>query len=207
MMSADWVVTFVDLTLEAVSGVRVGVGRAPGTGAGTDLPLLRDHAGRPLIPGSSFKGVLRGAAERLLRGIHVGWACDPIRSPCVDPRDELDPTQLEERLCRACRLFGSQQRAARIQVGDLVSEGARTVVRDGVAINRAELKAAEQLKYDYEVVAPGALFRGRLRLDDPSPEELGLVLTVLDLLDAGLVTLGAGRAGGSGGSGWQSHRR
>lgn len=197
MVARDWQVCFFDLSFEATSGVRVGVGRAAGVEAGTDLPLLRDHEGHPVIPGSSFKGVLRSAGERLLRTVDP-QVCDPLRAPCVNATEELDPSVLEERLCRVCRLFGSQQRAGRIQVGDLVAREARTLVRDGVAIDRRELKAAEGLKYDYEVVAAGAAFTGRLRLDDPEDGEIGFVLTLVDLIDAGLVTVGGGASRGLG---------
>ncbi|MDR7522714.1 MAG: CRISPR-associated RAMP protein Csx7, partial [Armatimonadota bacterium] len=196
-MARDWEVCFIDVALEAVSGVRVGVGRTLGVEAGTELPVLRNHEGNPLIPGSSLKGVLRSAAERTLRSVDSG-VCDPLRSPCVKADEELDPAILMERLCRVCRLFGSQQRAGRIQVGDLVALGARTLVRDGVAIDRRELKAADGLKYDYEVVAPGAVFTGRLRVDDPEEGELGLIIGLLDLVDAGLVTVGGGASRGLG---------
>lgn len=196
-MARDWQVCFIDLSFEATSGIRIGVGRAAGVEAGTDLPLLRDHEGRPLIPGSSLKGVLRSAGERLLRAVD-SRVCDPLRAPCVTATEELDPTDLEERLCRVCRLFGNQQRAGRIQVGDLVGGNARTLVRDGVAIDRRELKAAEGLKYDYEVVAPGATFIGQIRVDDPEDGEIGLILTLLDLVDAGFVTVGGGASRGLG---------
>lgn len=196
-MARDWEVCFVDLSLVAASGVRVGVGRAAGAEAGTDLPLLRDHEKNPLIPGSSLKGVLRSAAERLLRPVDRK-VCDPLRTPCVKATDELDPSALAEKLCRVCLLFGSHQWAGRIQVGDFVARNAKTLVRDGVAIDRRELKAAEGLKYDYEVVAPGASFVGRLRVDDPEDGELGLILTLFDLLDAGLITVGGGSSRGLG---------
>lgn len=196
-MARDWQVCFIDLYFEAASGVRIGVGRAAGVEAGTDLPLFRDHEGHPVIPGSSFKGVLRSAGERLLRGVDPK-ICDPLRDPCVGGTEELDPAAVERQSCRICRLFGNQQRAGRIQVGDLVAREATTLVRDGVAIDRRELKAAEGLKYDYEVVAPGAIFTGRMRLDDPEDGEVGLVLTLLDLVDAGLVTVGGGASRGLG---------
>lgn len=196
-MARDWVVCFIDVALEAVSGVRVGLGRAMGVEAGTELPVLRDHDGNPLIPGSSLKGVLRSTAERILRTVDTA-VCDPLRDPCVKADEELEPAILRQRLCRVCRLFGSQQHAGRIQVGDLVAQGARTLVRDGVAIDRRELKTGEGLKYDYEVVAPGAVFKGRLRVDDPEEGELGFILTLLDLVDAGLVTVGGGASRGLG---------
>ncbi len=196
-MSTDWVVCTLDLELEAVSGVRVGATAAPTVQAGTDLPVLRTPSGDPLVPGSSFKGVLRSAAERLLRGRGLR-ACDPLQDPCLGDRRDISPTDLEQGLCWTCQLFGSRHKASRVWVGDLVAVGGRTFVRDGVAIDRGELKAAEGLKYDYEVVAPGTVFRGQLRIDDPEDGDLGLLLSLLDLLDAGMVTVGGGASRGLG---------
>ncbi len=204
---SDWHVLLVDLKVEAVSGLRVGAPR--GDGDATDAPLLRDGRGRPLVPGSSLKGVLRSAAERLLRGAvgdaaesgtSAAWtACDILDRPCGGPpgRDkQVDPTML----CRVCRVFGSPHLGGRIAVDDLVctADEPATVVRDGVAIDRDELKAAGRLKYDYEVLVPGTALTGRLRLDDPEPGEVGLLLGLLDLVDLGVVTVGGGASKGLG---------
>ncbi len=202
-MAADWVVTFFDLDLEAASGVRVGVGRG-GAADSTDLPLMRDPFWRPIIPGSSLKGVLRSAAERLLRGVDPRLACDilveDVRSEnkrCLAGKQTVEPDDLRS-LCWMCRLFGNPFQAGRLTAFDLVADRTETVVRDGVAIDRGELKAKDGAKYDYEVSPPGTIYRGRLRLDDPEPGEVGLVVTLLDLLDEGVVTVGGGASRGLG---------
>ena len=194
----------IDLAFEAVSGVRVGGSRGDGGGAGTDAPVLRDRRG-PVIPGSSLKGVLRSAAERLLAGVPADppLACDVLASPCGGlPRaaEERQAVDLGS-LCRVCRLFGSHWAAGRLAVGDLTvdgGQGAVTMVRDGVAIDRDELKARDGLKYDYEVVVPGTRFSGRLRVDDPEPGDLALLEQLLDLIDLGVVTVGGGASRGLG---------
>jgi CRISPR-associated RAMP protein (TIGR02581 family) len=196
-MGADWVVAFFDLELQAASGVRVGAGRG-GTADATDLPILREPSGLPIIPGSSMKGVLRSAAERLLRRVDESLACD-ILSPthCLAGRTVVDSVGLAT-LCWTCQVFGNPAKAGRLAVYDLVADRADTVVRDGVAIDRAELKAKPGAKYDYEVVPPGVVFRSRLRLDDPEPGDMGLIITLLDLLDAGVITVGGGASRGLG---------
>ncbi len=214
MADSDWVVVLLDLTLEAASGVRVGGPR--GDNLGTDAPVLRDARG-PVLPGSSFKGVLRSAAERLLRTMPVEErrgdaegppsACDILVDPCggmlAAADGEAQPVDLD-RLCRVCRLFGSPHFGGRLTVSDLVvvgggnGEAAVTVIRDGVAIDRDELKASDRLKFDYEVVVPGTRFAGRLRVDDPERGDLGLLATLLDLLDLGVITVGGGASRGLG---------
>lgn len=198
MTTGDWVVRIVDLDLEAVTGVRVGAGRATSAEA-TDSPLLRDSNGRPLIPGSSLKGVLRSAGERLLRPFGTHLACDVVSARCLSHVRGREPTEEElASLCSLCRLFGNPHLAGRLLVEDLVADGTHTVVRDGVAIDRRELKQAGSLKYDFEVAPPGTRFRGRMRVDNPEPHEVGLVLTMLDLVDEGLVTVGGGASRGLG---------
>lgn len=198
MGDGEWTVCFVDLELETATGVRVGAGRATAAEA-TDAPLLRDPENRPLIPGSSLKGSLRSAAERLLRPLGSGLACDVVAARCLAGVRGREPSAEElESLCSTCRLFGNPFLAGRLIVGDLVGSVERTIVRDGVAIDRRELKQAGSLKYDYEVAAPGSHFGGRIRIDDPEPHEIGLVLTLLDLIDQGLVTLGGGASRGLG---------
>jgi len=53
---------------------------------GTEMPVVKDAWGRPFIPGSSLKGVVRFHTERLLRTLDRRpklWACDPFGDPCV----------------------------------------------------------------------------------------------------------------------------
>lgn len=51
-------------TLVLDTALHIGGGRESSTV--TDSPILRDSVGRPLIPGSSFKGAFRAGVERLL---------------------------------------------------------------------------------------------------------------------------------------------
>jgi CRISPR-associated RAMP protein (TIGR02581 family) len=55
-------------TLVARAALRIGAGRASEL-TGSDLPVLRDAQGRPLIPGASLKGMLRARAEALIRAV------------------------------------------------------------------------------------------------------------------------------------------
>jgi CRISPR/Cas system CSM-associated protein Csm3 (group 7 of RAMP superfamily) len=57
----------LEATGELASPLRVGSGRE----AGYLLQVLKDGAGRPYIPGTSWKGALRSAAERVAALLHV----------------------------------------------------------------------------------------------------------------------------------------
>ena len=135
-------------TLHLTTALRIGAGRALDPDV-SDLPVVRDALGRPYIPGSSFKGVLRSHAERLLRAmaadptVALKLACNPLSNDnardkkgnagpvfrrCIAP-DELQilkqskaadlDTQLIEQSCVACQVFGAQWLASSVQIRDL----------------------------------------------------------------------------------------
>lgn len=54
--------------LVAMTALRIGAGRSTEI-SGTDLPVLRDAAGHPFIPGASLKGAMRARLEGLIRAI------------------------------------------------------------------------------------------------------------------------------------------
>ncbi|MEL6856294.1 MAG: RAMP superfamily CRISPR-associated protein, partial [Cyanobacteria bacterium J06607_13] len=63
-------------TLTAVTALRVSEGRSVDVN-GSDLPVMKDALGQPLIPGSSFKGALRSRLESFLRAIDLSLAVSP----------------------------------------------------------------------------------------------------------------------------------
>jgi len=141
--------TRVTGTIVTRTGLHVGTGRQSEL---TDAPVLRDPAGRPFIPGSSFKGALRATVERLLAeepGGELPWSCRLVaghprcltRNPALQQRfnqaleDEQrgrgpvpggEPgwlRQLEGLLCDACAVFGSVACAGRMRFFDLPVQG------------------------------------------------------------------------------------
>jgi CRISPR-associated RAMP protein (TIGR02581 family) len=63
-------------TLTTVTALRISAGQSSEP-IGSNLPVLKDALGRPLIPGSSFKGALRSRLESFLRGINPSFAANP----------------------------------------------------------------------------------------------------------------------------------
>ncbi|WP_445177009.1 type III CRISPR-associated RAMP protein Csx7 [Microcoleus sp.] len=63
-------------TLTTVTALRISKGRSTEP-IGSDLPVIKDAFGRPLIPGASFKGALRSRLESFLRGIDPNLAANP----------------------------------------------------------------------------------------------------------------------------------
>ncbi|MEQ8754436.1 MAG: CRISPR-associated RAMP protein Csx7 [Coleofasciculus sp. G1-WW12-02] len=63
-------------TLTTVTALRISSGRSTEP-IGSDLPVIKDALGKPLIPGASFKGALRSRLESFLRGIDPSLAANP----------------------------------------------------------------------------------------------------------------------------------
>ena len=63
-------------TLKTITALRISKGRSLEP-IGADLPVVKDALGRPLIPGSSFKGAMRSRLESFLRGIDPLLAANP----------------------------------------------------------------------------------------------------------------------------------
>ena len=86
--------------LVLTTGLHIGQGRDIGTGS-TDLPVIKDRSGRPFIPGSSFKGVLRSCIESILRAMQKDtgtfMSCLPVGGiPVSDQaRDQTED-------CKSC---------------------------------------------------------------------------------------------------------
>jgi CRISPR-associated RAMP protein (TIGR02581 family) len=203
----------VDGYLVAESALRVGTGRAAEL-AGTELPVIRDNHDRPFIPGSSFKGALRGYLEAVARGMAPdgvdsdSLACDPTDdgAMCVDAERMRDLKEeygendaeltdaLVEDLCLICQTFGSPWLASPVRVRDLpvVSDEwfGQFDVRDGVAIDRDKGTAADGKLYNYEVVPAGTRFEIHIEAKNLAEWQRGLLWLGLRALKDGRVALG-----------------
>lgn len=241
-MSAKLLDTFEGrLRLEGVlltrTALHIGAGGS-GDALGTDSPVVRTAAGAPYIPGSSLKGVLRSAAEALLRGGPFQetrlryWTCDVVAgrdSVCVSHerveklREEIaqrartesrEPGRRElaeavwAESCAICRLFGSLALASRVRFADLPVRGEVPLfeMRNGVGIDRDKELAAPGVLYDFEAVPPETAFELRVTVDNPTDEEVGLLLYLFGELDAGHLALGGKTSRGLGrvGVAWET---
>lgn len=174
------------------------------------------------IPGSSLRGVVRSHAEKLLRSLDEGLACDPTRTgkpqrfavDCLGAQqvrdDESEETIAEASdeppgprayngSCYACRLFGNTVLASRVRVGDLalLPEPSPLLQRRyHVAIDRVTGAVANG-PFELEILTD-ALFEGQLVLRNVTLGQLGLLAGALLDVGDGLVPLGYGKSRGMG---------
>lgn len=200
-----------------------------GSGHGSDITdsaVIKDYAGRPVIPGSSLRGALRSRCERLADALlpadnkicflYDDEAAGNVR--CVSVRPELlrhengdlydDATlwaTLKDNLCPSCRLFGaSTYWASKVRIPDLplaapADPAEAAQVRHGVGIHRDTQTAAPAVKYDQEVVLANARFALELIIENPDADDLSLLALGLADLAHGRMALGGNSARGLGG--------
>lgn len=165
----------------------------------SDMGVLIDPDGTPVLPGSSLKGSFRSFAERLAPYLSMnaclldsglsGVDCvsdEAYRRDVYDDFKELGSEKekiewLDFHTCKVCKLFGSPLMASRIFFSDgkLIEGGESITIRDGVCIDRDTETARHQAKYDFEVVSRGAIFSTTIEIENPENEELALVAAAL----------------------------
>lgn len=165
----------------------------------TDMGVLKDRQGLPVLPGSTLKGSFRAAAEKLAS--HLGFSACMLDASlsgqdCVGDQayfkkvnDEFKEIKNEEHKldwlgtysCDVCRLFGSPLQASRIFFSDgrLLTWQGGYQVRDGVAIDRDSGTARHGLKYDFEVTSADTAFEVIIEMENPEEREFALVAAVI----------------------------
>ncbi len=206
--------------VETLTAIRIGAGRSTSP-ISSDLPVVRDSADRPYIPGSSFKGVLRSYVESILRGIvnnkHV--VCNPTNNDeqCLTSKgmddlreerrqqnwnDQRFSREILNQTCWICQLFGSLWYASKLQIRDLHVKPElwfeQFQQRDGVAIDRDTETSANKQLYDYEVVPAGVLFDFQAIVDNAEDWQLGMLYLGLSAFEKGELTIGGGSSRGLG---------
>jgi len=110
--------------VSAETGLHIGVGGSSLDPSATDSPVIRDAAGRPFIPGSSFKGALRAHLESLVRGVNRSTlrACDPLADPCIPNKKQNSKLGIEELKAEAENEATENGRLNRVRYDELLTE-------------------------------------------------------------------------------------
>ena len=197
--------------VETLTAIRIGASRSTSP-VSSDLPVVRDAANHPYIPGSSFKGVFRSYLESVLRSFTDDRCvvCNPTneKEQCIT-REEMetlrkkrDDQLILNQICWVCQLFGASWYASKLQIRDLhVRQDLwfdQYQQRDGVAIDRDTETASDGKLYDYEVVPAGVLFDFHAIVDNAEDWQLGMLYVGLSAFENGELTIGGGSSRGLG---------
>jgi CRISPR/Cas system CSM-associated protein Csm3 (group 7 of RAMP superfamily) len=190
---------------EIVDALHIGFGvakaseprRADADRAAEPAPLLRDHEGRPYVPGTTWKGVLRGRCEFILGSLGLP-VCDGGPDTCGH--------------CMVCTSFGwsgdgrgeAQAGAeavgllSRLRFGDSPVSGARVEVRNHVALDRVFGGAGDGLLFAEEVTETGRLTLEVYEDGEVHPAVRAALRLALHDLHTGALGIGGGTTRGYG---------
>ncbi|MEW5985002.1 MAG: RAMP superfamily CRISPR-associated protein [Chloroflexota bacterium] len=177
--------------------------------------VMKDTQGKPIIPGSALKGVLRHWLWSVLAGLGEEWAM--TRNYEAKELVELSQEQQIEKVISEFSwlelLFGTPFHEGKIEVWDATclttslpapdkllnwDSQALTYVDTSVAIEPETGTAVEHLLYKTEVVPPGVEFEFNLAGQNLSDTELGLVLLALQGFNSAIYPIRVGARGGRG---------
>jgi CRISPR-associated RAMP protein (TIGR02581 family) len=192
-----------DFRLTCRTGLHIGAGKSADL-AGSDLPVLRDAAGRPLVPGSSLRGILRSGIEAICLSLRLDEARSLADAGPSDPPGEFaqkwrEMTLVERLFGRVAEKRGAFSYGSRLQISDaVVNTDVAVELRDGVGIDRETRTAGTGVKFDLEVIPAGTRFAGKIRFKNPIDYEIGLLAQALWMLNEGGLLLGGKSARGLG---------
>lgn len=184
----------------------------------TESAVLTNIDGRPVIPGSSLKGVLRSILESYQA---VGALGEDHKKECfiTDKNnvcfDEQEYKELKDKYigttnsksdyenfalevykksCMTCKLFGNGYMTARVHIIDATLEKSqkdiKLEIRDGVAINRDTGTAVDGAKYNYTAVPADMKFDFYLVAKNLEEDEQKILDIILKLLTDGEIAVG-----------------
>ena len=216
-------------TLEPLTPLHIGWQRSFDP-ASSDAPVIKDPRGNPFIPGSSFKGIVRSFVEGFLDGAVEDSKKDlkpcfiTDDNPCIKKKDLEQYDQYEDakerkmahilkQACPVCRLFGSGDMAARLEIADVFPyslEDSPTdkktkiekmkelmSARSGIKIDRKTGKTKGGALFQYEILGGGELF-GEFTFTNFQLYQPGLLFTLFDLSTEGFLRYGHSKSRGLG---------
>ena len=197
----------------AVSPLRIGAGKENFDPASLARDsVLKDSSGRPIIPGSSWKGVFRSAGERILRNKNVEVCSGIGRDYCLnnyrkarDFESALRNNDINEALdifwnytCLNCKLFGTMSVMGNVRFLDSLPITYSLNTRTMVAISRTEGAAARGALVTVEYVEPGSKFNFKMIGVNLPNYAIGYLVAIMKQIHEGFVQIGGHKSRGFG---------
>lgn len=181
----------------------------------------------PVIPGSSLKGNFRTAATMILKSMGFKACSGLAKETCMDTvvvdassgkklGDEIElhlrigdsSKAMEtffENTCLLCKIFGAPSYASKVIFYDAYPLGENNEIlpfsfstRTGIAIDRKTGAVFGHALYVVEFVEPGANFKFSIMCKNLPNYALGLIATILNMLNSGELKIGGFKTRGFG---------
>ena len=210
-------------TLTTISPLHIGRGedieaayqKGKETNVSTVGAIIRDHRDKPLIPGSTLRGVMRHWLLDVLYGLNPRLASTRDYNDS-SLRDAPQKKQIENARLQFSYLemmFGTPYNAGKLEVWDAVCRPDEinapanlpnwdsqklTYIDTSVAIDPATGTARDGFLYRIEVVPPGVEFEVNIVGQNLSDEEIGLSLFALEGFNSNIYPIQLGAHSGRG---------
>jgi CRISPR-associated RAMP protein (TIGR02581 family) len=214
-MKFDWILhnklyrnIRLNVTYVNKSPLRIGTTKGKSLTSSINLIVSKiniDNKELPYIPGSSLKGVFRSTAENILKSYNI-HICDKGDEP-KDLTNELNNKnnnideirKILDNYCICCKIFGSSSYASHIVFSDAYAANSFTFgIKTEVAINRRSGSVKRNVLYEVEYVNPGVSFEGEIVMKNTPNYAIGLVVKVIDFINAGIIKIGGFKSKGFG---------
>ncbi|MCP4164947.1 MAG: hypothetical protein GY759_03515 [Chloroflexi bacterium] len=177
--------------------------------------IMTDHVQKPLIPGSTLRGVMRHWLLSILQGFGNQWAAaqDYEDKTWLAMSQQLQINRVREEFSYLELLFGTPFNAGKVEVWDaecltevlkpadqlLHWNGKRlTYVDTSVVIDPNKGTAVDKLLFKTEIVPPGVEFALNIIGQNISDLELGLILLALQGFNSAIYPIHVGARSGRG---------
>jgi CRISPR/Cas system CSM-associated protein Csm3 (group 7 of RAMP superfamily) len=138
----------------------------------------RHRLGRPLVPGSAWKGIIRSRAEFIIRSRYGETAACPQQSGCGR--------------CAVCAVFGHQRRRGLLAFRDsYIEQPSLGQEQTHVGIDRVTGGSRDALLFQTQPVTEGSLWLRIDKLGEIPPWVRNLIRHVLRDIDDGLIGAGS----------------
>lgn len=198
--------TVISGIIEAVDPIHIGASAKESLNpVDMDDHVLKDSNGNPIIPGSTIKGVVRSRFEAVMLSLGKN-VCDIFNDKdekCADKKtikeitkskisDEEKATELYNKSCDVCKLFGGRAIAGKLRFKDcsFIGEKCAYEKRDGVGIDRDTGAAARGVKYDFEIVPKGTCFDFTLIAENLDKQQMKYLDFIIKMLEGNSIAEG-----------------
>lgn len=197
----------------AKSPLRIGSERGKSVTSPIDLQVVTikiNNIETPFIPGSSLKGVFRSSSEFIARshGINVcmmGDGCkneyDSVLQYSVKAGNISAIIDTLSKYCLACKIFGSASYYSHVSFSDAYPKDGvvpQRGIKTGIAIDRRSGAVKSGALYTVEFVMPGSEFEGSIVLNNLPNYAIGLLSTVIENINLGVIKIGGFKSRGFG---------
>ncbi len=206
--------------VETLSALRIGKGRgetnplSPAT-----MQIIRTYDGKPLIPGSTWKGIFRSTGEKIAKEKGIYTCTGLTKQTCMDQtlndsknskvldifQDYLASNNIDEAIklvwdytCINCKIFGGPSLYSAVSILDSVAEKFNIEYRAMIAISRKTGAVTGRALATVEYVEPGSIFPFMLIGNNLPNYALGYIIKIMRYINEGMVQVGGNKSRGFG---------